>query len=387
MPVNRRKRKAKITLLPADPYESAKIAGLRYVASDLPGIRRRRSGHGWSYVQPGGQPLRDAGELRRIRSLAIPPAWRNVWICPARTGHLQAAGIDARGRKQYRYHPLYRQVRDATKFRRMAAFGEALPGIRARVEHDMRLSGTPREKVLAAVVRLLETTCIRVGNEEYKKQNESFGLTTLEASHVRIVGQTMRFHFRGKGGKMHDVELTDRGLARIVRDCRCIPGQELFRYLTEDGEPSKIGSEDVNDYLREIAGDDFTAKDFRTWSGTREALLALEALGPAESPGAARKNVAEAVKATAERLGNRPATCRKYYIHPAIIDAYTDGSLFDVLGGVQAQENPSGLRREEIAVMRLVARHTSAPVTKAGPEDLTCALRKSLNQAAVRRAS
>lgn len=373
-----RRRTIQVALLPTDPYESAKIAGLRYVNDELAGIARRRSGTGFSYTRADGTAVRDKETLQRIRSLVIPPAWTNVWICSSPNGHIQAIGIDVKGRKQYRYHPLYRQVRDATKFTRMVAFGLALPGIRDRVTHDLQKHGLPKEKVLATVVRLLETTSIRVGNEEYRKQNESIGLTTMRNRHVQINGQTLRFRFKGKSGQMHDIELTDRKLARIVADCQELPGYDLFEYVDDEGSACRITSEDVNDYLREISGQDFTAKDFRTWNGSRQAALALEELGPATSETAAKKVAANAIKITAKRLGNRPATCRKYYVHPAILDAYTDGTLFDVIQAAPERDR-SGLAREEVALMQLLALH----VPKAGcklntHKDFPAALKQSV---------
>jgi DNA topoisomerase-1 len=341
-----------VAALTADPYESAKIAGLRYVLAEGPGIVRKKSGKGFTFIGVDGKPVRDPQELQRFRSLVIPPAWTDVWICPSKNGHIQAVGRDARGRKQYRYHPLYRAVRDATKFVRMASFGETLPTIRKQVEQDLALPGLPRRKVLATVVRLLETTCIRVGNEEYAKENHSFGLTTLRDKHVEIHGHQLRFHFRGKSGQNHDIELTDGKLARIIAKCQCLPGAELFHYVEADGSVSRIGSEDVNDYLREITGQDFTAKDFRTWVGTGQALLHLEAFGPCASESAAKKNVVEAVKAVAARLGNKPSTCRKYYIHPAVFDSYSDGSLFKKIEA--CTEAGAALRREELCVLKLV---------------------------------
>ena len=351
MPVRRKKT---IPELPVDPYESARVAGLRYVRDDEPGIVRKRKGDGFIYIGPDGKEVEDEATLGRIKSLVIPPAWENVWICPRANGHIQAIGRDARGRKQYRYHPLYRAVRDATKFTRMIAFGEALPTIRKRVEHDLALPGLPKNKVLATVVRLLERTCIRVGNEEYVKENGSFGLTTLRNKHVKIEGRTLRFHFKGKSGIVHDVELTDKRLARIVRECQCIPGHELFEYVDDDGAACRVTSEDVNEYLREITGQDFTAKDFRTWNGTGQAALELETLGACDCETTAKKNIVAAVKAVSQRLGNRPATCRKYYIHPAVLDAYSNGTLLDAL---RAKEGATAeaLRREELAVMKLVA--------------------------------
>ena len=378
---NARKRKVRVALLPTDPYESARIAGLRYVSDTMPGIVRRRAGTGFTYRMPDGSAVRDTEVLRRIRSLVIPPAWRSVWICPLATGHMQAVGFDEKGRKQYRYHPLYRQVRDATKFTRMAVFGLALPAIRNRVAADLKVEGLPKNKVVATVVRLLETTCIRVGNEEYRKQNDSFGLTTLRNRHVQIEGRILRFHFKGKSGQTHDVELTDRKLARIVSDCQELPGFELFQYVDSDGQPCRITSEDVNQYLKEISGEDFTAKDFRTWRGSCEAALALEAMGPASSESEAKKNIVAAVKLTAGRLGNRPATCRKYYVHPAVVDAYTDGSLFATLENTAPVE---GLRREEAAFLAMIATHAPKPKLAATEDkDLESALKKSVGKAPV----
>ncbi len=315
----------------ADPYESAKLAGLRYISSIGEGITRRKSGTGWRFLSASGHILKDRATLNRIRALVIPPAWTQVWICPDPTGHIQAIGRDARGRLQYRYHALYRQIRDATKFTRMAIFGQALPGIRKAVDADLVRPGLPKRKVVATVVRLLETTYIRVGNEEYRKANDSFGLTTLRSRHVQIEGQTLRFQFRGKSGQDHDIELTDRKLANIVRKCQCLPGYDLFRYVNEEGVPCSIESNDVNDYLREITGQDFTAKDFRTWAGSCLAAVALHELGPAETETEAKRKISEAVKSVAKRLGNRPATCRKYYIHPILLDSYTSGVLADAM--------------------------------------------------------
>jgi DNA topoisomerase-1 len=340
--------------LPADPVQSARLAGLRYVASGGPGITRRKAGKGFTYTGAGGKPVRDETVIRRIKSLVIPPAWTQVWICPTASGHLQAVGRDARGRKQYRYHPEYRVIRDKTKFGRMIAFGSALPGIREQVEADLRLTGLPKRKVLAALVRLLETTCIRVGNDEYTKQNNSFGLTTLRNRHVQIEGRTLRFKFRGKSGQEHSIELKDDRLARIVQRLQDLPGYDLFEYLDDEHQPAKIGSEDVNENLREITGEDFTAKDFRTWMGTGIAALALEEIGPGERKTEVKRNIVAAIKHTSSRLGNRPPACRKYYVHPAILDAYTDGTLLAALERAKATDVPHALRREELAVMALV---------------------------------
>jgi DNA topoisomerase I len=342
-----------------DPIESAKAAGLRYVTDDEPGIRRRKSGKGFTYVDPQGKTVKDPKEIERIRKLAIPPAWTDVWICPRTNGHLQATGRDARGRKQYRYHPDWREVRDGTKFGRMIAFGEALPKIRERIDRDMSLRGLSREKVLATVVKLLETTLIRVGNKEYARQNNSFGLTTLRDQHVDVSGSTLRFEFRGKSGKEHQVEIQDRRLARIVGQCRDLPGQTLFQYLDDNGERQKVTSEDVNAYLRETTGEDFTAKDFRTWGGTVLALSALLEVGSCETEKEASKAVVEAVKRVAGQLGNRPAICRKYYVHPAVIETFLEGSLPQSLaeaveGSEEKDDGTGGLRRLEGQVLSLL---------------------------------
>ena len=343
-----------------DPLESAAEAGLRYVRCGGPCIRRVRHGQAFRYLDPSGKPLRDPKQLARIRSLVIPPAWTDVAICPSPNGHLQAVGVDARGRKQYRYHPRYRAVRDQAKFSRMIAFGAVLANIRRRVEQDLRRPGLSREKVLATVVRLLETSFIRVGNDEYARENDSFGLTTLKNRHVRIAGATLRFHFRGKSGQPHDLELTDRRLASIVRRCQELPGYELFEYIGEDGKVCAVESADVNSYIREIAGGEFTAKDFRTWAGALLALRELAAAGPAANRRQGKRVVVATVKAVAAQLRNRPATCRKYYIHPAILEAYMDGSLFPTLAQGEQQDAAYaglGLRPEEYAVMVILAAH------------------------------
>jgi DNA topoisomerase-1 len=340
-----------------DPEESAKAAGLRYVSDDMPGIRRRKRGKGFTFLDAKGSAVSDARTLERIRKLAIPPAWIDVWICPVANGHLQATGRDARGRKQYRYHADWRNVRDETKFGRMIAFGEALPKIRERVEKDLSQRGLPREKVVATVVSLLESTLIRVGNREYARQNGSFGLTTLRDGHVDIDGSRLRFEFRGKSGKDHSVEVKDRRVARIVRQCRDLPGQTLFQYLDEAGERQKITSEDVNAWLKETTGEDFTAKDFRTWGGTVLALSALLEVGMVESEKEASKAVVETVKRVSQDLGNRPAICRKYYIHPVVIETFVEGKLEEALEEV-VEESPddegNGLRKLEAQVLGLL---------------------------------
>jgi DNA topoisomerase-1 len=340
-----------------DPLESAKAAGLRYVTDDEPGIRRQKRGKGFTFLDPQGQTIKDEKTLERIQKLAIPPAWTDVWICPRPNGHLQATGRDARGRKQYRYHANWREVRDETKFGRMIAFGDSLPKIRERIDRDMSQRGLGREKVLATVVKLLETTLIRVGNKEYVKQNNSFGLTTLRDQHVDVDGATLRFEFRGKSGKEHSVEVHDRRLARIVKQCRDVPGQKLFQYLDENGERQSVSSEDVNAYLRETTGEDFSAKDFRTWGGTVLALSALLEVGACESEREANKAVVEAIKHVSGQLGNRPAICRKYYVHPVVIQSFLEGSLRDTLEDA-VEDSPAdesnGLRRLEAQVLRLL---------------------------------
>jgi DNA topoisomerase I len=343
-----------------DPMESAAEAGLRYVSCGGACIRRVRWGKSFRYLGPDGKPLRDSKHLERIRSLAIPPAWERVWICPSANGHLQAYGWDARGRKQYRYHPQYRSVRDQAKFSRMIAFGTVLALIRRGVERDLARRGLGKEKVLATVIRLLETTFIRVGNDEYAKDNGSFGLTTLRNKHVRIEGAKLLFRFRGKSGQEGMVELTDRRLARIVRQCRELPGYELFEYVDENGETCRIDSADVNQYIRELSGQDFSAKDFRTWFGTVLAARALHAIGPAKTAAALKHNLVSATKQVARQLGNRPATCRKYYIHPAVLDAYSDATLDALMQRGQQQDTEYGslgLRPEEYCVMVIIAEY------------------------------
>ncbi|HEV7666858.1 MAG TPA: DNA topoisomerase IB [Chloroflexota bacterium] len=333
--------------------DSAAAAGLRYVSDDKPGIRRVRGGDGFDYFGPDGSKIVDTEVLQRIKMLAIPPAWEDVWICPRRNGHIQATGRDARGRKQYRYHARWREVRDEAKYERLVAFGAALPTIRAHVERDLRAKGIPRRKVLAAVVKLLEETSIRVGNEEYRRQNRSFGLTTMLDRHARFDGGTLRFEFKGKSGKQHSVKLTDRRLARIVKQCQDIPGQELFQYLDEAGERHAIESSDVNAYLKEISGSDFTAKDFRTWNGTVLAMRYLRLCEAPTSTTAGKRLVSVAIKNVAAELGNTPAVCRKAYVHPVVLNAYLDGSL-DPEAGVAERKPDAGLTTEERCVLKLL---------------------------------
>jgi DNA topoisomerase-1 len=315
----------------SDEVQSARKAGLRYVIPRGPGIRRRPAGSGFTYLDADDNSIHDEEVLKRIHYLVIPPAWTSVWISPDPDSHIQAVGRDARGRKQYRYHPAYRQMRDLVKFDRMRAFGWALPRIRRIISRDLARKGLPKRKVLAAVVKLLETTYIRIGNEEYAEENNSFGLTTLRNQHVEILGEMLKFRFRGKSGQKHEIKLKDPRLARIIRKCKDIPGSALFQYLDENGEPQSIESGDVNEYLREISGGDFTAKDFRTWGGTCLAANCLlqkcaEAGNP-ELKQEIKSVLVDVVKDVACKLGNKSATCKKYYIHPAIIDCYSAGNL------------------------------------------------------------
>jgi DNA topoisomerase I len=345
-----RARRAAFPPPPAtDPVGSARAAGLRYVNDHAPGLRRRRAGRGFVYVDRDGRRVTDADELRRIRALAIPPAWREVWICPSPGGHIQAVGRDARGRKQYRYHPRWRALRDHTKYARMIAFAEALPRIRARVESDLARPGLPREKVIASIVRLLETTGVRVGNVEYARTNGSFGLTTLRNRHAEVSGARVRFEFRGKGGKPVSVDVTDRRVARVVARCQEVPGQELFQYVDAEGTRQTIDSADVNAYLKEVGGEEFTAKDFRTWVGTVLAARALREVAPCASKAQGRRNVTRAVEAVARLLGNTPAICRKSYVHPAVVDGYFEGRVI-----APPRRCPHGLAPDEAAVLALL---------------------------------
>ncbi len=345
-----------------DPAQSAAAAGLRYVSDMMPGVRRKRAGKGFAYVDTDGRLIRDKGELARIRSLAIPPAYTDVWICPRPNGHIQATGRDARGRKQYRYHPRWREVRDETKFGRMLAFSAVLPSIRKRIARDLALDGLPREKVLATVVQLLECTGIRVGNDEYARANRSFGLTTLRSRHVEVSGSTLRFEFKGKSGKVHSVAVNDRRLARIVRRCQSLPGETLFQYVDDQQERQTIDSGDVNDYLREITGQDFTAKDFRTWAGTVLALEELSGLEPAESEREAKSIVLGAIDRVAGQLNNTRAVCRKYYVHPAVLEAYQAGSMavLTANGNRKAATAMKGLAPNERALVRLLTKQARA---------------------------
>ena len=344
----------------ADPEAVARAARLRYVHPSEPGFRRVRLGEREFRIEDHrGRPVEDAAHLERVRKLAIPPAYEDVWICRHHNGHLQAVGRDARGRKQYRYHPTWRQVRDEGKYGHMLRFGRVLPRIREQVDADLRLHGLSRRRVLAAVVKLLEGTLVRIGNEEYARENHSFGLTTLRNRHVRVTGEKVHFDFRGKHGVEHHIDLKDRRLANIVKRCRDLPGQELFQYVDEQGERHHIGSHDVNDYLQEISGEDVTAKDFRTWAATNLAALALAEMERFDSQAKAKKAVVQAVESVAKKLGNTPAICRKCYIHPAVLEGYLDGTLAEGLRAhaeAMLEDPSSGLTAQEVAVTAFLTR-------------------------------
>jgi DNA topoisomerase-1 len=319
------------TTVPAESVEAAEDAGLRYVSDDQPGFSRQRKGEEFEYFDAKGKPIRDEQRLLRIKRLAIPPAWRDAWICPSPNGHIQATGRDDRRRKQYRYHERWREIRDENKYDRLISFGKALPKIRRRVKKDLALSGLPREKVLATIVQLLERSLIRVGNEEYARENKSFGLTTMQDRHVDVKGSKLRFRFRGKSGRQHEVDVTDRRVAKIVLKLQDLPGQDLFQYLDDEGDPHNITSQDVNEYLHEITGEDFTAKDFRTWAGTVLAAIALSAAGEFETKKQAKANIKNAIEAVAKILGNTSAICRQCYIHPIVLETYLNGNSLDGL--------------------------------------------------------
>jgi DNA topoisomerase-1 len=360
-------------------YHSARAAGLRYVRGDEPGIERQRCGNSFRYVRPDGSAVRERQTLARIRALAIPPAWREVWICARDDGHVQATGRDARNRKQYRYHRRWHEVRDETKYGRMIPFARALPRIRRRVQRDLARPGLPREKVLATVVRLLEVTRMRVGNEEYARVNESFGLTTLRGRQVKVRGATLRFRFRGKSGVEHAFELADRKLAGIVRRIQDLPGEELFQYVGEDGETRGIESADVNAYLREISGEEFTSKDFRTWAGTVLAARALVLHPPFSSQAQARRNVVQAIESVAKQLGNTKAVCRKCYVHPAVVESYLAGRLTEYMRAGDEEKAIVALLRARLKREAAEARRSGA-----GGRSLAPVLARSLAVAARR---
>ena len=340
-----------------DPEAAAESAGLTYVSDTDPGLRRKRIGKGFSYVSQDGERVSDKRVLERIYRLAIPPAWTDVWICGSANGHIQATGRDARGRKQYKYHPRWREVRDSTKFERMLEFATSLPRIRKRIDSDLSARGLPRQKVLATVVYLLENTLIRVGNSDYAKQNNSFGLTTLRDGHVDVNGGELRFEFKGKSGKVWKLRMRDRRIAKVVKSCQELPGQHLFQYVDENGGRQQVTSTDVNDYLREIAGADITAKDFRTWSGTVLAAMALSEFESFDSEAGAKRNLKAAIEKVAARLGNTPTICRQCYVHPEVVNAYAEGTLLAALRSEAEAVLKRKLHRlspEEAAVLSLL---------------------------------
>jgi DNA topoisomerase I len=340
-----------------DPRDAAESAGLRYVSDQRPGIRRKKSGAGFTYLRPDGTRLCDPRILGRIKSLAIPPAWTDVWICPFADGHVQATGRDARKRKQYRYHAGFREVRESTKYEHVVAFADALPTIRARVTEHMALRGLPREKVLATIVHLLETTLIRIGNDDYARQNGSYGLTTLRSRHADVDGPEVRFRFAGKGGRQWSLTVRDRRVAKVIRACQELPGQELLQYLDENGEQRGVTSGDVNAYLKEITGQDITAKDFRTWAGTVLAALALKEVQSFDSAAQAKRNLRGAIERVAARLGNTPTICRKCYVHPEVLTSYLAGSLVsEITAEVESKlsDELPGLKPEEAAVLAML---------------------------------
>jgi DNA topoisomerase-1 len=352
-----------------EAQDAAKAAELRYVSDESAGIRRVGAGKGFSYVGPDGKKVTDPDTLLRIRRLAIPPAWKDVWISPHDNGHIQAVGRDDRGRKQYRYHARWREVRDQAKYDKMISFAQALPTIRKRARADLAKPGLPRERVLAAVVRIMEKTLIRVGNEEYANHNDSYGLTTLQDHHAEVDGHRVRFEFKGKSGKEHEIDLADKRLAQIVEHCQDLPGEELFQYVDEDGQTRDIGSGDVNDYLREITGENFTAKDFRTWAGTVLAARALREFEKFDSKAQAKRNVVRAIEAVAKRLGNTVSVCRKCYVHPAILNGYLDGTLTDSLSRRAAGElarAAKNLPSEEAAVLNVLRQNLAREASGGG---------------------
>ena len=350
---NTRNGKSKESAVAADSAEAAEEAGLRYINDERPGYSRKAKGKDFEYLDTEGKNIRDEQRLLRIKRLAIPPAWTDVWISPSPNGHIQATGRDARGRKQYRYHERWREVRDENKFDRLTQFAKALPNIRLRVAQDMKLPGLPQQKVLATIVRLLERTFIRIGNEEYARENKSFGLTTFKNRHVKIKGAQALFRFRGKSGRQHEVDVTDRRVAKVISKCQDLPGQDLFQYVEENSEVREVTSQDVNEYLRQIVGEDFTAKDFRTWVGTVLAAIALSKQEEFQTKKEAKSNIKTAICAVAELLGNTPAVCRKCYVHPVIVEAYLNRTHISGLNGNKSLEPPN-LRRAERAVLKFL---------------------------------
>ena len=351
-----------------DPKDAAESAGLRYVSDARPGVRRRKSGKGFTYLKADRSTLRESNVLSRIRALAIPPAWTDVWISPHADGHIQATGRDAKGRKQYRYHPRFREVRESTKYEHVVEFADALPAIREKVRGHLALRGLPRDKVVATVVHLLETTLIRVGNDDYAKQNNSYGLTTLKNHHVAVDGNEVRFRFTGKSGKQWSLRVRDRRIAKIIRACQELPGQELLQYIDVDGSPQDVTSSDVNAYLKDITGKEITAKDFRTWAGTVLAAMALSEMESFDSAAQAKRNLRSAIEAVAARLGNTPTICRKCYVHPEVLNSYMDGNLLlEIKSEVENElrEALPGLKPEEAAVLAMLRSRLAKEITRA----------------------
>ena len=355
-----------------DVRAAARAAQRHDVQDDRPGLRREAVAGGFRYRTPHGEEVTDPDEIGRINKLAVPPAYTDVWICADPNGHLQASGRDARGRKQYRYHPRWREIRDEAKYGKMLIFGTQLPRIREQVDHDLGLPGMPKRKVIATIVRLLERSLARIGNEEYARTNNSFGLTTLRHRHVKVAGSRVTLDFRAKHGIQRHIELTDRRLAKIVKRLDDLPGQELFQFIDADGKQHGIGSDDVNAYLHEVTGQDITAKDFRTWAATNLAALALKEFEAFDSKAKAKRNVLRAIEAVAKMLGNTPAICRKCYIHPAIFEGYLDGSLVtgladraeEILTNTEASKGT--LSAEEVAVTAFLERKLAAASPEAG---------------------
>lgn len=340
-----------------DPVEAAAAASLSYVTDESSGYSRQRHGRGYSFYDAKGKLITDRKVRKRLNGLVIPPAWSEVWICPQSDGHIQATGRDEKGRKQYIYHSRWETIRNETKFNKLLLFGEALPKIREQVDHDLRRRGLPRQRVLALMVRLLDKTLIRVGNAEYARTNHSFGLTTLQTDHLEVTGSTLHFEFLGKSKKWHQIDLKDPRAARVIRRCQELPGQELFQYIDEAGERRSVGSADINQYLQETTNQPFSAKDFRTWGGTIYTLQELQAIGPAASKSQTPKNITQAIKQAAERLGNTTTVCRRYYVHPAVLEAYQDCSLFEIIAAVEAQATANGwLQPAEHALIELLKR-------------------------------
>jgi DNA topoisomerase-1 len=372
---------------PPENIQAAKTAGLRYVSEQTEGICRHRRGKGFFYADSSGKKVRDAETLNRIKSLVIPPAWKDVWICPDPRGHIQAIGRDQRGRKQYRYHARWREARDETKYEHMLDFGKSLPKIRRRVRRDMRQPGLPREKVIAIVIKLLESTLIRIGNDEYAKANHSIGLTTMHNKHVEIKAGAIHFEFRGKSGVEHAIDLQDRRLAKIIKACQDVPGYDLFQYVNGDGTHHAIKSEDINEYLHRVAGKEFTAKDFRTWAGTVLAAMALQEFERFDSQTQAKRNVVAAIESVAKKLGNTKAVCRKCYIHPTVLNTYLDGTLVDSLKAQverQLKSSLHGLRPEEAAVLALLQERLSRE-SKTKPPNVSKKSPSSAHQPAIHR--